>query len=388
MYCSPRLDNLSFLARISTLLLLSAVITFSLNLAVKGELISTEQEIAIGRKASRRFEQKYGVVTDLRYVERINRIGSKLAQQGTRRLHYRFRVAALDDFNALAFPGGFIYATRGLMDSLPDEELAFVLGHEVAHVEKRHSINQLEQQLYTQIGLFTLAGVLTRGRLTQDEAALIRLANLVITNQYSQADEAEADRIGILLMAKAGYDPAFSVTALKILAQKAGKGTPGFLNTIIGTHPLPQDRISSAISQVPTVEYHPATLLSSSDNRKPTLRLPPTTPNRPRIDRKWESLLTSAIRKADTGVSVSHHLTKLAHRLLRSSSNKRKRYPTGRNILVKTFWMPPQSTVSQAETTLIGKILSQIVINKRFSQYGLSVGLWPDGKHRVILVLR
>ena len=81
---------------------------------------------------------------DPAFQGRLNRIAQRLLVKAKRKdLPWRFRVINLDAYNAAAFPGGFIYATKGLMQGMNDEELAFVIGHEIGHVDYRHSIQAI-----------------------------------------------------------------------------------------------------------------------------------------------------------------------------------------------------------------------------------------------------
>lgn len=239
---------------LSTLLLFLA-----LTLPALAGLISQEQEINIGREGARQLEQKYRVVTELPVQERITRIGQALASQGTRGLTYHFKVIDVRDINALAFPGGFIYATRGLMEAMPDGQLAFVMGHEVAHVEKRHSVQQMETQIYTQVGVGALISIFGGGRVDEGTANTVRLANAMASSRYSQDAEREADREGMMLMGRAGFDPQGAVQALETLKRlDGGQEVPGFLNSLLGSHPLTSERIPAARELAPQVPYQPA----------------------------------------------------------------------------------------------------------------------------------
>lgn len=108
--------------------------------------MSTGQEIAIGREAASQFEAENGWVRDIAMQNRLDRIGRRLlghAERGD--LPWRFRVVNVNEFNAAAFPGGFIYATRGLMNGLSDDQLAFVIAHEIGHVGRRRTVKQIEK---------------------------------------------------------------------------------------------------------------------------------------------------------------------------------------------------------------------------------------------------
>ena len=114
----------------------------------------------MGQQVARQLENQYGLVQDDEIQDRVDRIGKKLLQHGTRPdLAYSFKVLNTPDVNALACPGGFIYVYKGLLDYMTsDDELAAVLGHEIGHIEKRHTVHQMEQQMALSL-LTLLAGV-------------------------------------------------------------------------------------------------------------------------------------------------------------------------------------------------------------------------------------
>jgi predicted Zn-dependent protease len=223
--------------------------------------ISTEEEIRLGAEAAARFEQQYGLVNDPAMTGRLNRIGQALVANADRKdLPWRFRVINIDAFNAAAFPGGFIYATKGLMEGLNDEELAFVVGHEIGHADESHSIKQLESAKLRQLGLIAIAAGAGGGNIDRNAATLVQLTNSIIGSQRSQGDEAASDRYGMRSMAQAGFDPAFALSALQKLASQSGGGTPGFLNTLLGSHPLPKERISQGLELMLGIPYQPTAL--------------------------------------------------------------------------------------------------------------------------------
>jgi Zn-dependent protease with chaperone function len=229
-----------------------------LSLSAASLAISTEQEIQLGAQAAAQFEQKYGLVTDPAMVGRLNRICQTILQNAKRKdLPWRFRVINVDAFNAAAFPGGFVYATKGLMQGLTDEELAFVIGHEMGHVDYRHSIKQLESAQMRRLGLIAIVAGAGGGNVDGNAATLVQLTDGIIGSQYSQGHESQSDRYGMQMMALAGYDPAFALSALQKLAAQSGGGIPDFLNTLVGSHPLPEKRINQGIDLLTTIPFRP-----------------------------------------------------------------------------------------------------------------------------------
>lgn len=164
-------------------------------------IISTKQEIAIGESVAKEIEKRYPLVEDTALQERIDRIGRSIVAVTDQRqeLPYTFKVLDVDEVNAMAAPGGFIYVFRGLTDLMPtDDEIAGILGHEIGHVVERHSMAQLEKSL----GMMVLLGALfgEKGFLLQT------VALDAIAAGYSRSDEREADRLGYEFSVKAGYN--------------------------------------------------------------------------------------------------------------------------------------------------------------------------------------
>ena len=155
-------------------------------------LVSAKQEQEMGQAAARQLEQQYGVWQDPAQQARLERIGRSLVAQSERKDQpFQFKILNSPDVNALACPGGYIYVFRGLLDYMPDDaELAGVLGHEIGHVVKRHTVRQMEKNMWTQLAA-VLAGVATG-------SGDVMMAGMVVTDAlaagYSRADESQADR--------------------------------------------------------------------------------------------------------------------------------------------------------------------------------------------------
>ena len=219
---------------------------------VEASLISKSQEIAMGKDVAAQLEAKYGVVQDDDLQARVNNIGQRIvAVSGRQDLEYSFKVLNSDEVNAMAVPGGFIYVFKGLLDFMPsDDELAGVLGHEVGHIVKRHSVKQVEKQL----ALTLLTLILTKGQgfILADATMQALMAG------YSRSDEREADEQGFALTNKAGFNPySMLITVSKLQDLADAKGNPGF--GLFSTHPEPEvriERVNKALAKMnitPTV---------------------------------------------------------------------------------------------------------------------------------------
>lgn len=154
--------------------------------------------------------------------------------------NWQVHVLKSNEVNAWCMPGGKIAVYTGLIDKLnaSDAELAAVIGHEIAHALREHAREQVSQQMAANIGLSVLAAV-TGSQASADLGGA--LTNVMFTLPNSRTHEIEADRMGVELAARAGYDPYAAVTLWqKMSAVSGGAGQPEFLST----HPSADTRIA------------------------------------------------------------------------------------------------------------------------------------------------
>ncbi len=220
-------------------------------------MISEAQEIQIGAQGAARLESQYGVVNDQAQLARINRIGQTIVNGSERRnLRFTFRILNTRKINALALPGGYVYITQGLLSMVTDQELAFVMGHEIAHVVKKHAIKQMEKQMYTDTGLATLAALFNRGKVSEGSKNTMGVLSMVLSNSYSREDENEADMVACEFMVyQLGYDPRAGVSFMRKLQKAGGGEMPGFVNAIIGSHPLTEERARAINEKANSLGY-------------------------------------------------------------------------------------------------------------------------------------
>jgi predicted Zn-dependent protease len=195
--------------------------------------MSTKQEIDLGREVSKELEKKYGLVNDLELQERVSRIGNRIVAISDRKdLPYTFKVLNSKEVNALACPGGFIYIFKGLVDNMPsDDELAGIIGHEVGHVVKRHTVKEIEKSQRN--ALLFLIAFGSRG------ATLQSLAYNALMAGYSRDDEREADYMGVVHTMRAGYNPYSMLIGMQKIAEQNHEGANWF-----SSHPDPESRIA------------------------------------------------------------------------------------------------------------------------------------------------
>lgn len=203
-------------------------------------------EIALGRELAGRTMGAAPLVNDPALQRYVNRVGRLIAAQSTRPdLPWRFGVLDTPSVNAFAAPGGVILVTRGLYAILENEaQLAAVLGHEVAHVMKRHHIEVVQSQRRTR-GLAGLGQTALqasgRDRLGIFDQVLGKGAEL-LTYKLDRNAEYDADEVGLHLAAKAGYSISGMIDVLQKLRARAGDPSMSLLTE---THPHPQDRLQA-----------------------------------------------------------------------------------------------------------------------------------------------
>jgi predicted Zn-dependent protease len=233
--------------QIAALLLLAAAFAGCAVNPVTGQkelmLYSESQEIELGKQTDAEVAATYGVYDDPALQAYVGTLGRSLAAKGQRPgLPWRFTVLDSPVINAFAVPGGAVYVTRGILALMSSEaELAAVLGHEIGHVNARHSMSQMSKQQVAQLGLAV-------GSVVSKEFA--RYAGLAGTGlqvlflKYSRDNENQADGLGVDYARAAGFDPADMAVTFKALEKmgdlSGGRSMPGFLST----HPLTPDRIA------------------------------------------------------------------------------------------------------------------------------------------------
>ena len=226
---------------------------------VEAGMISVEQEVKMGKETAQALEAKYGLSQDYYLNERVNRIGQRLAAVcGRNDISYSFKVLNANEVNALACPGGFIYVFKGLLDYMPtDTELAGVLGHEVGHVAKKHTVHSIEKQLWTSLILIAA----TRGQ----GLGLVQAAQQALFAGYSRTDERGADKEGVNNTIKAGFNPyAMLITVQKLddLSKQGGGANYG----LFSSHPEPEERVKRVMKQLKAYNIHPDVNITDDDH--------------------------------------------------------------------------------------------------------------------------
>lgn len=205
---------------------------------------ATERDLAkeqqLGKKLSTIIEKKYEVIKDLKQNSLLKEIGKKLTRVSElSEMKFHFKILKIDGPNAFSIPGGYVYVTYDLFDSVQsDDELAGILAHEIAHIIHNHALKQTRDN--TKYTLLTiLAVLLTR---EPDVGVLGKLTTITLLNQYSREYEEEADLTALDLLIKTEYNPVGFLTFLERL-HVSEMFKPSIELGIFQTHPNTKDRV-------------------------------------------------------------------------------------------------------------------------------------------------
>lgn len=204
--------------------------------AIAIDIFTRGSEITLGKRVAKEIESQIPLWEDQTQLSRVRRIAMSILSVCDRKdMPYEFKILNLDEPNAIALPGGFIYLTRGLLETVTsDDELAFVIAHEIGHVVGRHARKAISQDTIISV----LASILLSGA-----SEIIRTAaDVLYTMQrlgYSRNQEREADNFALKYMQAAGYNPWGAISMLSKFADRKLNS----LERYFSTHPGADERI-------------------------------------------------------------------------------------------------------------------------------------------------
>jgi beta-barrel assembly-enhancing protease len=223
--------------------------------------VSTQQEVQMGQQEAQQVNAQLPMVQDAVINNYVNALGDRIASRTSRAdLTWQFQVVNSDVVNAFALPGGFIYINRGVLERASNmSEVAGVVGHEIEHVVRRHSVQQMEQAQGANVGvgiLCALTGVCQSGV----AQAAINVGGTAVFAKFSRTDEVQADEGGFNNVMRAGISPRGMYTFFqKLLAEEQASGGSGSASAWFADHPGTQDRladIQQMLSQVPASQLN------------------------------------------------------------------------------------------------------------------------------------
>lgn len=207
----------------------------------------------MGAQTAQEINSQIPLVRDAEINRYVNVLGDSIARLADNRgIDYTFYVVDAMEVNAFAVPGGYIYVNRGLITRTTNlSQLAGVLGHEIGHVVRRHSVQQMQQMQQAQIGV-TLACILTSVCNSGVAEAAINVAGGAVFAKFSRDDEREADQEAIANVVRAGIHPDGIPQMFEILLAERTRNAGG-VDSWFATHPLEEERVDrtrAAISQI------------------------------------------------------------------------------------------------------------------------------------------
>ena len=216
----------------------------------------------VGAEAARQVEQMMGIYPDSALNDYVSRVGQRLAAElGSIPFEFRFQVVDMPEPNAFALPGGYVYVSRGLLSLVnTEDELAGVVGHEMIHVTKRHSVKQMKQGIIP--GLLRIPGAIIGGLVNEDLGRIINapvnFGSALFLSSYSRKQERESDDLGIKLASQAGYDPAQLGGILKRLAADMENLTgEEEKKSYFSSHPYTPKRVDDIEENAPALAWDP-----------------------------------------------------------------------------------------------------------------------------------
>ncbi|MCE5315018.1 MAG: M48 family metalloprotease [Armatimonadota bacterium] len=212
----------------------------------RSEAFSLKDEIKLGEQAAKEVEKEMPPSENEKWQQDIAALGARLVPFVSRRgITYHFKVVqAKEEINAFALPGGNVYFTERMWRIMTPDERGAILAHEITHCDRRHAINMMIKS--QQRSLWMLPVIILGG------GALGNIAiwgNAAISQRYSRVMEREADELGIQLAAKAGFDPAGSVTSMKKLLNIESNQNRYEISAIFASHPDTKKRIDYLTQQ-------------------------------------------------------------------------------------------------------------------------------------------
>jgi beta-barrel assembly-enhancing protease len=216
--------------------------------------VSEDQEVQIGRQNAEQINSQLPLVQDPIVTNYVRDLGLSIARTTPRAdLDWQFFVVNSREVNAFALPGGFIYVNRGLIERAEQlDELAGVIGHEIGHVVRRHSVQQLEKQTGANVAV-GLGCTLTRLCNSDVARAAIQVGGAALFARYSRTDEAEADSEAVLNVIAAGLDPHGIPVMFRRLIEER-RTAPLRIAAFFASHPLEEDRIVATEREISALD--------------------------------------------------------------------------------------------------------------------------------------
>ncbi len=226
--------------------------------------VSMQQEVQMGQEYSAEINGQLPIVQDAEVNRYVNVLGDSIANLADPRgLDYQFYIVNAAEVNAFAVPGGFVYVNRGLIDRTTNlSQLAGVLGHEIGHVVRRHSVKQMQKAQRANIGIVLGCTLLN---VCNNEAtnAAIQVGGAALFAKFGRDDEREADEEAVRNVVRAGIDPRGIPQMFQILLTER-QTRPAAVEGWFNTHPGEEERIRDSEAMI--AQHDPAILRTLTVN--------------------------------------------------------------------------------------------------------------------------
>lgn len=219
--------------------------------SLPGCLASTQQEVDMGASYAAEINKQLPIIGDPEVNRYINLIGDSIAGVADdRNLQWHFYVVDQMDINAFAVPGGYVYVNRGLIQRAQNmSQLAGVMGHEIGHVVKRHSVKQMQKQQQAGIGVTAVCIFAPSFCNSQAGSAAVQLGAEGLFAKFSRDDEAQADEVGVQYTTRANINPNGIPSMFQILLDER-KANPGAVDVFFASHPMEESRIADTQREI------------------------------------------------------------------------------------------------------------------------------------------
>lgn len=216
--------------------------------------VDEKEEVAIGGEMAARLLGAAPLVADEALQRYVNNVGRWLASQTERPdLPWRFGVLEAPQLNAFATPGGHVFITRGLLARMTSEaELAGVLAHEIVHVLKKHHLKAMQKSAQLELANTVVGSFARSGEDARRRDKLLSAGSELFARGLDKDDELEADRLGVVIAARGGYD-AYGLPAVLQTLQAMNPEDSG-LALMFKTHPAPAERLEALQKMQPTLD--------------------------------------------------------------------------------------------------------------------------------------
>jgi len=220
--------------------------------------IGEKEEIEIGRDLAARLLGAAPLAANEAMQRYVNNVGRWLASQTERAdLPWQFGVLEAPQLNAFATPGGNVFITRGLLERMRSEaELAGVLAHEIAHVLKKHHLKAIQKGAQMELAGTAISTLARQDRNTPQREKLLAAGSELYSRGLDKSDELEADRLGVVIAARGGYD-AYGLPSVLQTLQAMNPEDSG-VALMFKTHPAPGERLGALEKMQPTLDAYAA----------------------------------------------------------------------------------------------------------------------------------